>query len=312
MRPRSPAIDRLQRVRLAPGRRPRHRAAPLRAARVQAGTWTPGLAYLSRGTGPPLVLLPGLTADHRIPHGVDRAIALLLLTALASGREVWWINRRMGLSRGTAMAAIADDYATVLRIHFAGPVDIAGVSTGGSAALQLAADHPDLVHRLVLVSCACRLGPRGRAGRRAITHSLSAGRRRRAGALLFDLLGAEGKSRCWAGAGWLLGPLLFRPGCDELLATMTAEEDFDLTDRLGEVQVPVLVVGGGRDRSCGPSLFAETASRLPRGRLLLYRRGGHASVLSRRGFGEDVLRFLDEPDHPDVHSSLLHTPWAVR
>ena len=43
---------------------------------------------------------------------------------------------------------------------FAGPVDLLGMSTGGSIAQQIAAQHPDVVRRLVLVSTGCRLGPR--------------------------------------------------------------------------------------------------------------------------------------------------------
>ena len=49
-----------------------------------------------------------------------------------------------------------------------------GVSTGGSA-LQPAADHPELVNRLVLVASACRLGPGGRSGQRRVLAALEHG-----------------------------------------------------------------------------------------------------------------------------------------
>jgi pimeloyl-ACP methyl ester carboxylesterase len=76
--------------------------------------------------------------------------------------QVWWVNRRTGLAAGVTMAELAADYAEGISRWFVGPIDVLGVSTGGSVALQLAADHPDVVCRLVLVSSACRLAPHAR------------------------------------------------------------------------------------------------------------------------------------------------------
>ncbi|MDA1360893.1 hypothetical protein O1R50_14780 [Glycomyces luteolus] len=54
------------------------------------------------------------------------------------------------------MADIAGDYAVALHHQFRDPVDIVGSSTGGSAALQLAADHPGALRGMVLLSSAAR------------------------------------------------------------------------------------------------------------------------------------------------------------
>jgi pimeloyl-ACP methyl ester carboxylesterase len=87
---------------------------------------------------------------------------------------------------------------------------------------------------------------------------------------------------------------MFRHDPADLLATIAAEDTFDLTDALPRIQTPVLVVGGDQDEPYGPGLFAETADRLPHGRLLLYRHTSHFGVPSRRRFARDVLAFLDE------------------
>jgi pimeloyl-ACP methyl ester carboxylesterase len=56
------------------------------------------------------------------------------------------------------MADLADEHADSISQGLGGPIDVVGISTGGSIAQHLAADHPDVVHRLVLISAACRLG----------------------------------------------------------------------------------------------------------------------------------------------------------
>jgi pimeloyl-ACP methyl ester carboxylesterase len=81
-----------------------------------------------------------LTADHRPPHGSDLRFELKQLRPLARQRTVWWVNRRQGLEPNVSMADIADDYAEVLRTTFDDPVDVMGISTGGSVALQLTVD----------------------------------------------------------------------------------------------------------------------------------------------------------------------------
>lgn len=262
-----------------------------------SGTWAPGMPYLRRGQGPPLLFLPGLTTHHGTPHGVDRAAATGVLRGLAQQREVWWVNRRAGLPPTVGMADLAADYAAGIRAHHGAPVDVIGVSTGGSVALQLTADHPDVVRRLVLVSAACRLGPRGKAAQRALARALSAGEPRTAGAAMLGTLGTPVTGPLWKAVGWLLGPRMFRHDPADLLATVKAEDAFDLTDVLPRIQAPVLVLGGDRDQPYGPALLAETAASLPRGRLLLYRRSSHAAVPSRRRFTADVLDFLDEESH---------------
>ena len=81
------------------------------------------------------------------------------LSPLARAFTVYRINRKVGLAPDTTMADLASHYATAIEDRFEGATPILGFSTGGSIAQQFAADHPDLVRRLVLAGTACRLGP---------------------------------------------------------------------------------------------------------------------------------------------------------
>lgn len=252
-----------------------------------------GMPTLSLGSGPPLLFLPGLTADHQPPRGAARRFQLRQMRPLAASRQVWWVNRRQGLAPGTTMADLADDYATVLQEWQEAPIDVVGVSTGGSVALQLAADHPQLVRRLVLVASACRLGPEGLAGQHRVIEALERGDRHRAASVLMELGGAGRFTTGAFGAlGWLLPGLVIARDHADLLTTMRAEESFDLTDRLASIESQTLVVGGDRDVLYGEAVFRETATGLARGHLVLYPGRSHVATVSAKRLGRDVSAFL--------------------
>lgn len=254
-----------------------------------------GMACLRIGAGRPLVMLPGLTAHHDLPRGMDRGFQRAQCSPLARNREVWWLNRRAGLPPGTTMADLAGDYAAALRQQFGEPVDVLGVSTGGSVALQLAADHPETVARLVIVSAAYRLGPYGRACQRETARWLRAGSTRRASAAMMSILGAHATTRRFMRIlGWLLGPVIFGRAGTDLLATIDAEDAFDLHDRLAGITAPTLVIGGGRDACYGRELFEQTAALIPGGAALILPRHGHLGVQNRR-IAREVLEFLARP-----------------
>jgi pimeloyl-ACP methyl ester carboxylesterase len=261
----------------------------------EAGLLPTRQAFLAVGGGRPLLLLPGISSHHGRPTGVGLRFELQQVRAYAAARRVWWVQRRQGLEPGTTMAAIAGDYATAAWQLFGGPVDVVGMSTGGSVALQLAADHPGVVRRLALVSSACRLGSEGRAAQARVAALVREGRRGEASALLMaGLATSRAAQRALEVAGRLLAPVLMGGDLDDMLVTIDAEDAFDATPRLSQVTAPTLVVGGARDRFYSEALFSATAEGVPDGRLLLHPDKGHAGALSSRRTSDEVLRFLAE------------------
>ncbi|WP_205750163.1 alpha/beta fold hydrolase [Cryobacterium sp. SO1] len=261
------------------------------------GTWPGGMPFLAVGSGPPLVFLPGITPNHYLPTGADRRRQTRQLLPYAGSRRVWWVNRRPGLDPAATMADIADDYANAMLRRFDEPVDVIGESTGGSVALQLAADHPAVVKRLVIVSAAYRLGEEGRETQLNVADDVLDGRPRAAGSELMRMTGAgAGSKRLLAVLGWLFGTAYFARATADLMTTIRAEDGFDLLTRLDDIVAPTLVVGGERDAFYSPELFRQTAAGIPRGRLALYPGRGHLSTTVDPRFLPDVLSFLDPPD----------------
>jgi len=189
------------------------------------------------------------------------------------------------------MGQIAEEHADALRSEFGGPVDVLGISSGGSVALQLAADRPAAVRRLVLVSAGCRLGPAARQAQLRYVEAVAVGRRGAQFLAPFKVASPIA-ARVLAPVMWLLDPLARPADPSDMVTFARAEDAFDLTRRLGDVTAPTLVIAGERDTVYTPEIFRETAEGVRDGRLLVYPRTGHGGTLTRRRFVSDVTTFL--------------------
>jgi pimeloyl-ACP methyl ester carboxylesterase len=254
-----------------------------------------GLPYLSFGEGPPLVVFPGLGMTNANPTGLQRWGEVRLLAPLARTFTVYRIGRRIGLKPNTTMADLVNDYAEALADEFGGPVGVLGISTGGSIALQLAADWPGLVRKLVVAGAAYRLSEHGRTFQRRMAQLAAAGDRREMSRLQApDITDSRLGRRIAGGLLWLAGPLFIKRDWDpsDMITTIMAEDAFNLGERLGEISAPTLVIGGGRDRFYPPELFQETAQGMQDARLILYENRAHGGTFADRRFSRDLIDFL--------------------
>lgn len=270
-----------------------HRGTSYNTSIRHQGFWSGHMPYLSIGMGEPLLFIPGLVAHNEPPTGTERRFHAQLIMPFADDRRVWWVNRRRHLSPTVTMADLAGHYAEAMRAKFPAPVDVIGTSTGGSVALQLAMDHPDLVRRLVIVSSAYRLGERGVDSQRRLANLLRARDRRAAGAESMAMLGeSPAAERALRVVGRMLGPTIFNKPYSDMLSTIAAEEKFNVRDRLHEITAPTFVVGGSKDAYYSEQLFTETANLVHGARVAIYSGVGHGNTFGPR-LVRDVRRFLD-------------------
>jgi pimeloyl-ACP methyl ester carboxylesterase len=173
-----------------------------------------------------------------------------------------------------------------------------GLSTGGSIAQQLAADHPDVVRRLALLSTGCRLSRQTRADMRRIAARIRAGAPRRALALAAATLVPPGPWRLPAAlAAAALGLRAVAPtDLADLATTIELEDGFDLARCAAPIRAPTLVLSGDRDRFYPVPLLEETAALIPGARLHLQAGHGHMTVTGLPAVHAAILDHLEAAD----------------
>jgi pimeloyl-ACP methyl ester carboxylesterase len=239
-----------------------------------------------------LMVLEGLSLEHKAPSG--RALRLLRWAYRRYTRDytIYQVARRQGVPAGSSTRDMADDYARWMRGRFDGPVDVIGFSSGGEIAQYLAADHGELVRRLVLSDTGWRLGEDAKALLRSARDKAAQGRAAEAQA---DIANHMDFGRVGQALVRLLGRRLIKEPDDasDYIATIEADLAHDATDALPRILAATLVIAGSRDFFFPDPIVRETAERIPQATLRLYEGVGHAVGKTRkRRFEDDVLTFL--------------------
>jgi pimeloyl-ACP methyl ester carboxylesterase len=167
---------------------------------------------------------------------------------LGRDHTYYLVGLKPGLPAGYSMRDMAGDYATTIRQEFGRPVDVIGISTGGSIALHLAADHPDVVRRLVIHSSAHTLRAAARDAQLGVARLAQQGRWTEAYELLLGFFlspRSAGRLRTWLASRLLSLGAPQDPS--DLVVTVEAEDRHNFKDRLGEIAAPTLVVAGAED-----------------------------------------------------------------
>ncbi len=89
---------------------------------------------------------------------------------------------------------------------------------------------------------------------------------------------------------WLSASFWAPADPSDYIVTLEAEDKHDFKDRLAEIKVPTLVIGGDEDYLYP---IRETAAGIPNAELILYEGFGHNAIYDNKSqFQEDVLAFL--------------------
>jgi 3-oxoadipate enol-lactonase len=197
------------------------------------------LYYEVHGEGPALLLIPGLGVDVTFFRGIIDDLA-------TNCRVVAFDPRGAGRSDKPdvpySMDGMADDAAALLAHLGIDRTTLLGCSMGGRTALMLALDHRGLVDRLVLAASSAYVPPDRLFTRRW---------------LIMDVMSQI--------------PVPKRVDPQPRYAwrrQRQASVGFDVTGRLGEIDMPTLVVHGTEDHIVPFPLGQKMASLIPGARLV--------------------------------------------
>ncbi|MEO6827125.1 MAG: alpha/beta hydrolase [Microbacteriaceae bacterium] len=256
---------------------------------AMAGVMVGGIPFLRTGNGPPLVFIRTLTPSWQNPRGLRAWAERRMLKSAARTHSVYALGRSGELPDQLSMADFAAQYAGAIQDHFGMAVPVIGWSTSGAIALQLAADHPEVVERLVVIAGAARLSETGRRMQSRYTRRLIRGDRAAASEMVPQVY--RSKLSRWV-VSVMLASTPAAPDSHGLVVMLDAEDRFDLTPRLAEVTAQTLVIGGGRDVFYPPELTQITADGVRDGRRILYPYRKHHQIAVGARFRADLAGFL--------------------
>ncbi|MDE3086562.1 MAG: alpha/beta hydrolase [Acidobacteriota bacterium] len=260
---------------------------------------------VERGEGPPLLLLHGLMSAS--------GIWVNQLTDLAGRHRVVAVDLR-GHGRssvgeeGTGLVRMAEDVRRVMEELDLRRALVVGHSMGGMVALRVVHDLPAAERRLrvdglAVVSSAAGpflSAPGSTTASRVLVPAWS------------QFVLAADRAGMWSRPArdlrWWATRLSFGAEADPAQVRFTEELSrpvaastftrllpdlvaFDLSDGLADIEVPVLVVVGSRDRLTPPRHARAMAGVLPQAQLVELPRCGHTPMLERR---HEFSRLLDE------------------
>ena len=274
---------------------PRVHAIPIRGGRIEAFT-------LRGGPGVPLLVLGGVETGLRPLAGTE-SVLLRRWSGRALARTVVVLGRPLPADPADAERLmhprVIANAVSVALAELGRPVAIEAESGGGRIALWLTVDHPDLVSRLVLASVASETPPDSpmaermsswialaEAGQWGEFFARMAVQMKPAGSVTAEAFAVAARFQ----------PKPATPGrfIGELKATL--DRSSFVTDRLGEISVPALVLAGGQDQIVPPASTKLVADSIPGARLEVDPDCGHTVRSSFTRYDELVESFLAEGD----------------
>lgn len=263
---------------------------------AQSGYSSNGLPYARFGSGNrTLVIFSGSELENKPLTGIALWSLQQGFGQLARDYTVYMVSRKPGLPVGYTAQNMSDDFADMIRADISSPVHVMGISSGGSSALHFAADHPDLLNRLVLAFSAHRMTEHGIAMCQLWRDMALAG----CWTELYESMGlaiVEG-----ALPDWMVKPMMRYFGTlllgqpqsgSDFAILLDADIHLDVRDKLPAITAPTLIIGGDNDAFYSQALMREAAQCIPRTELV-FLPGGHSAMKRQsRKFEQDVLRFL--------------------
>jgi pimeloyl-ACP methyl ester carboxylesterase len=255
------------------------------------------IAYRSVGDGPLVVFVHGAAEDGRIwrPQLAGLADEFTVVAWDEPGA-----GRSSDLPEGFALADFADGLASLIEELALGPAHVAGLSWGGTVALELYRRRPELVATLIMIDTYA--GWKGSLpedevqARVAGARQMLAAPRAEFDPTLPGLFAGDPPEH--------LVPLLAAIAADVRPDTLERElaimAEADLSDLLPRISVPTLLIWGASDVRSPLGVARQFQAAIPDTELCLVQGAGHMSNLEQPERVNDAVREFCRAHPPSV------------
>ena len=259
--------------------------------------------YITFGSGTkPMVMIQGLQT-----RGIKGAAGSLayMYRMFAKDFKVYLFDRRPVVQKGLTVKEMAADIACAMDTLGISHAAVFGVSQGGMIAQYLAIDRPDLVKKLVL---AVTLSRNNETVKQVVGSWIDMVQQGDMKALVADMaekMYSDAYMKRYRPFLPLL-TILQKPKDVERFVTLAeACLTCNTYEILDQIQCPVLVLGGRKDKIVTGAASEEMAEKLGCS-LHMYDDLGHAAYEEARDFNQIVYQFLNDETVSEMYNRRSH------
>ena len=251
------------------------------------------MPYVSFGRGPKnLVVLPGLSDGLATVKG-KAWILSSPYRKFFPDFTVYIFSRKDPMPDGYTIGDMANDQVLAMKSLGIAPACLLGVSQGGMIAQCIAADHPEMVTKLILAVTAPNANG---VVKEAVSGWIEMARRGDHRALMVDTaekMYSEGYLR----KNRKLFPLIARftrpASYDRFLKNACAILEFDSREDLAKISCPTLIIAGDDDHTVGNDAAFALNRDIVRSELHIYKGLGHGAFEEAKDFYDRILEFCN-------------------
>ena len=247
------------------------------------------IEYFTFGKGSRImVILPGVSVQSIMQSASFVASAY---SCFSKSHTVYLFDRAKNLEKDCTVGDMAEDTVEAMKELGICDADLFGTSQGGMMAMYIAANYPELVHKLALGSTAARLNSECRKILRNWVKLAEAGN--------IVMLNRDITEKVFSPSfvEEYRDFFKFKEGigtADEMKrfsCMVSGTENFDIYDRLDDIKCPVFVIGADEDRVVSGEASKEIAEKLGC-ELYIYKGYGHAVYDEANDYKNRLMNFF--------------------
>ena len=263
---------------------------------IETGFSKNGLPYARLGANSEILLnIEALSFTNEPPSGFMLKQFMKSAKEFAQFYEVYLVGRKPNQPENYSFDEMADDYAEMIRIEFKKPVNVIGASTGGQIAQYLAANHPDVVKRLIIISASYKVSKEGaEIEKRAAEYFKQEKYGKSLATILELIISSKFTEAILKFFTRLLGKRFMGDikYPNDFLNEVHGDVKMNFKERLKDISAPTLLISGESDIEYPPELVRETAKGIMNAKVIIYDGYGHNLAGRWKVIKEDILTFL--------------------